>query len=370
MKKLWLSVSAALLMLALFASAGFAQAEPVSITGTVNAISLEDNLVTIQVTEGETVHLYSFAPPEGFDLATLSVGMEVTVNYTFAEDGVTPVVLEIVPVVVEPTPEPTVEPTPEPVSIHGVVIAVDELAGTLTLQVETPEGATEEVVIDLPEGFDFTTVAVGDTVAIEGTRAADGTLTITSVAITPADGEDDGEDGGAYCTTDKVHPVATAIAATYGVTYEEVMEWKCAGFGFGNIMLALQTGKVTELLPADILQMKQEQGGWGVLWHSLGIVKNPKHAQPPDDGEPTAEPTEEPVEGEPTEEPVVADGKQDKGEKDQKCNPNNPNKPCDPADDGDGSLLEPGDASPELDQPGAAHGNPHDKKPHPRGKKR
>ena len=47
-----------------------------------------------------------------------------------------------------------------------------------------------------------------------------------------------------------MHPVAAGIAATYNLTdTTDVMTWFCeGGYGFGNIMLALQTA---EMMSAD-----------------------------------------------------------------------------------------------------------------------
>ncbi|HZW04047.1 MAG TPA: hypothetical protein VFF68_08975, partial [Anaerolineaceae bacterium] len=137
------------------------------------------------------------------------------------------------------------------------------------------------------------------------TETPDGTVTPTEEPEAPVCGP-----------TDKQHPVGARIAATYGLEYEMVIGWHCEGYGFGQIMLALQTSALTELPAEDLLQMKTEQGGWGRVWQGLGLIGRAKEAEAPTepvdeeptdvvptDGE-TVEPSETPTleEGEGTEE--------------------------------------------------------------------
>jgi hypothetical protein len=90
------------------------------------------------------------------------------------------------------------------------------------------------------------------------------------------------------------HPVAAGIVSTYGeptgVDYDQVMTWFCVdGYGFGEIMLALETSKFLSnsedwdgefLDPADLLLQKTESGSWGAVWstvrEALDITGRPK----------------------------------------------------------------------------------------------
>jgi hypothetical protein len=99
----------------------------------------------------------------------------------------------------------------------------------------------------------------------------------------------DGEEPNSYCM-DLVylrHPVGERIAERYEVDYKWVMGWFCEkDFGFGEIMLALETSKVmnsdTEelvdlaVLADQYLNDKTELGGWGQVWKSLGFNGRPK----------------------------------------------------------------------------------------------
>lgn len=102
------------------------------------------------------------------------------------------------------------------------------------------------------------------------------------------DEEDDGDtdsDGGRadspLCTGDTVHPVGTSIADTYEVEYSQVMDWFCDGFGFGEIMLALETGKALDEDAGDLLDAKGQGNGWGKIWKEKGLIGNAEDAGPP-----------------------------------------------------------------------------------------
>lgn len=92
------------------------------------------------------------------------------------------------------------------------------------------------------------------------------------------------------CYQGQIHPVGLSLAARYSVPYEDVMGWFCQGFGFGEIMLALQASQNTELTAEDLLLLKLELGGWGEVWKYLAMLE-------PDQPEETATPAPtEPVE--------------------------------------------------------------------------
>lgn len=97
----------------------------------------------------------------------------------------------------------------------------------------------------------------------------------------------DGEDGSAngYCAdlSGRRHPVGERLADRYGVPYSDLMKWFCDDhFGFGEILLALQTSRVisTEETPDQLLQLKSELGGWGQVWKSFGYTGRPKADRP------------------------------------------------------------------------------------------
>ena len=114
------------------------------------------------------------------------------------------------------------------------------------------------------------------------------TLSLTLIlllALVPAALANDEPDGepNAFCADlgDRQHPVGSRIAQGYGVKYETVMEWFCNGhYGFGQIMLALQTSVLTKSDPGYLLERKTQLGGWGLVWQELGFTGRPKADRP------------------------------------------------------------------------------------------
>ena len=176
------------------------------------------------------------------------------------------------------------EEDPTEVEFTGTVMSIDLVAGTFT--VETEEGDTFTVVP--PEDFDLTTLQEGDEVEVEGTLAEDGTVLAISVKIEVADDEDDQDEVddeiNYFCRpeTEEQHPVAVAIAETYGVPEEQVMAWFCEnGFGFGQIMLALQTSQASGGDANELLARRSAGEGWGQIWISMELIGQESDAHPP-----------------------------------------------------------------------------------------
>lgn len=109
---------------------------------------------------------------------------------------------------------------------------------------------------------------------------------ILIMALVPVALAGNGADGetNAFCAdlNGRRHPVGGRIADIYDVDYQEqVMVWFCQEhYGFGEILLALQTSKIASVDPEDILQMKSDLGGWGEVWKELGFTGRPKEGRP------------------------------------------------------------------------------------------
>jgi hypothetical protein len=114
------------------------------------------------------------------------------------------------------------------------------------------------------------------------------TLSLTLIlilALAPAALADDDPNGepNAFCAdlVGRQHPVGNRIAQVYSVEYEDLMDWFCKGnYGFGQILLALQTSQFVEYTPGDLLIMKSEKGGWGLVWQEFGFTGKPKADRP------------------------------------------------------------------------------------------
>ena len=162
----------------------------------------------------------------------------------------------------------------------GVVDEFDPDAGTITLI--TKDGP---LLVFAPEGFDFDSLAEGDTLLAKGNWTEEGfeADSIKEVVGDEEDSEDpdddDGEgnawgEGGVYCNggKDKPHPVAAKIAKDYDVDAEWVMSFACEGHGFGGVMLALQTQQATGDDPEETLDKRKNGTGWGQIWKEAGLV--------------------------------------------------------------------------------------------------
>ena len=133
-------------------------------------------------------------------------------------------------------------------------------------------------------------------------------LSVTPVSAAPVIRDrlqeiDAGEEVNAFCAnSERTHPVGARLAARYDVTYEQVMEWFCEGMGFGQIMLALQTARLTDVEPATLLDRRSGGEGWGEIWQDAGLIGRgrklageeaeggpPPWAGPPDERDPDAE---------------------------------------------------------------------------------
>ncbi len=259
-----LALLVALVMAA--ANVGPARAEEateVQVTGTVVSIDAVSFTFVLQPAEGAAI---TVNVAEGFDFGALAVGDVVEVTGTQNEDGS----LSATSVQVQ-APDDVVDET----EITGTVVSIDE--ATLTIVIQTSEGET--ITVNVPEGFDFTTIAVDDQVEVKGTLEEDGSLTASEVK---PEGEDDSEDktgpsGGYYCQNpDDPHPFGARLAERYGVDYGTLLGWFCDGMGWGQIMLALQTGKISGLDPAALLEERGGGAGWGQIWKDHGLTNKSK----------------------------------------------------------------------------------------------
>jgi len=199
----------------------------------------------------------------------------------------------------------------EDVVIEGTIISIDDLGGTLEIEVLTESGELVLYTVQMPEGFDFTLYSVGDTVDVTSLLSEEGIDLVSD-----PEGES-GEGGGFYCENlDVAHPTASSLAETYGVTYEEVMGWFCGSVasqpesdgegeedgekpqeveeeddlgddseaghkvGFGQIMLALHTAETTGESVDELLARRSAGEGWGQIWNDLA-----DHGEESDDTE-------------------------------------------------------------------------------------
>lgn len=175
------------------------------------------------------------------------------------------------------------------VNINGEVTAID----TNTLTILSNKGET--FVVTVPEGFDTSSIQVGDSVLVKAVAGEDNSWMAQSIKQIGAgssggEGDDDSSEGGkynsAYCADDKQekpHPLAAKLAERYDVDEEWVMKYFCAGHGMGAIMLALKTSEIDGIgvAPDALLAEREDGNGWGLIWQAHGLIGKEKDAHSP-----------------------------------------------------------------------------------------
>jgi hypothetical protein len=147
------------------------------------------------------------------------------------------------------------------------------------------------------------------------------------------------------CAGGSVHPVAASLAASYGVSYEQIMGWFCDGkYGLGEIMHALETGEETGVPAEDLLGLKTELGGWGQVWQGLGLIGRSK-AKP-------AGPPEEKPDGQLPDKPVGPPEDKPAGPPEDKPGGQPPGRPVGPPEEKPGGQPPGRPVGPPEDKPG------------------
>lgn len=89
-----------------------------------------------------------------------------------------------------------------------------------------------------------------------------------------SEAEQDEETNTSACPEEDPQPIAVSISEKFDVSYEKVIDWYCDGYIFEDILLALQTSKMSDVEP-DTLLKEIEAKTWEEIWEDLGIT-NPK----------------------------------------------------------------------------------------------
>lgn len=236
---------------------GVAQ-EPVTIeiTGLVTAVDEDAAALLVDVVMGGSPVTYTVHVPEDFDLSTVAAGDYVTVEGTLVADWtIDATTIEVLAVTATPTATATSTPTP-------TSTPTETSTPTLT---PTPTNTPTPTATPTPTSTPTPTVTATDSIS---------------------DTETLGGKQGFYCRNLAAHhPVGWRIAQTYGVPYEEVMRWFCQNrMGFGQIMLALQTSRVTSDSPDSLIRERVKGKGWGRIWKDRGLMGKGKKRSATGDG--------------------------------------------------------------------------------------
>jgi len=177
--------------------------------------------------------------------------------------------------------------------IKGDVISIDQTEGTISIATEG-----NIIVVHVPLNFNFNDISIGSKVLAKVQQSQDGSVVadwIKEVSkgdddLELEDGEEIEEEEGvggksnsSYCSGEKEndHPFAAAISETYGASVSDVMGYFCNGFGFGEIMLALQTHQMNNEEVSSMLDLRESKHGWGQIWQDMGIIGNADKVKSP-----------------------------------------------------------------------------------------
>lgn len=69
-----------------------------------------------------------------------------------------------------------------------------------------------------------------------------------------------------FCAGGEVHPIAESIAETFGVPYDQLMDYYCQGVSFEDILLALETASESNITVDEVIAAHQQQQTWQQIW--------------------------------------------------------------------------------------------------------
>lgn len=155
------------------------------------------------------------------------------------------------------------------IQVTGTVVSCSDITGIIVIDIDGDAG-DEEVSLQLPEGTSCADYPVGETVTIGGEED------VQEVK------NDFDATRGYYCTdAEATHPMVARLATRYGVSEAKIAGWFCNGFGFGEIMLALQTATRTGATADEYLAERGSGLGWGQIWRLDSLVTSESDALPP-----------------------------------------------------------------------------------------
>ncbi len=180
--------------------------------------------------------------------------------------------------------------------IRGEIIAINQAEETISISTE--DGNI--VVIHVPKRFDFDKVSIGSLVQAK-IQKSQSSLVIADWIKEINQGDDDleteeeeekedknkeefeGKSNSSYCSDKKEseHPFAAAISDTYSTSVSVVMDYFCQGYGFGEVMLALQTNQINNEEVSTMLDLRRSGQGWGQIWQDMKLIGNRDKAKSP-----------------------------------------------------------------------------------------
>ena len=121
-----------------------------------------------------------------------------------------------------------------------------------------------------------------------------------------------GDDLGSYCNGTKStnHPVGDKLANQTGAPYEDIIDWFCQGYGFGNIKLAYGIAAAADVDVSEVFDLFAGGMGWGEISQYYDLKDGDSTYEEEGESEEEGKETEE---GEEVEPPETEGFKQPKG---------------------------------------------------------
>lgn len=91
------------------------------------------------------------------------------------------------------------------------------------------------------------------------------------ITVTP--GEPGSEPG--TCPTETDKKVAAEMANSLGVPVEDILNWRCQNFGYGEIAMAYGISKAANVPVEDVFAMRAAGKGWGEILQFYGLKGHP-----------------------------------------------------------------------------------------------
>jgi len=83
------------------------------------------------------------------------------------------------------------------------------------------------------------------------------------------------------------HPAAEKLAREFGVSGDEIWDWFCKGFGFGEVTLAYHISEQTGVPVAEIFERRARGQGWGSILQSYDLIAHHNYDENNDKPQPS-----------------------------------------------------------------------------------
>jgi len=160
------------------------------------------------------------------------------------------------------------------------MVMIKKTAVIFTLILIAACSAEEISTVEGLKSQDKQQVEQEDILVEEAADQVDESISEAFATETPIQGENNDsfppplETSGPDCYGSEPHEVGQGIAEKFPeITYEQVMVWFCNGAEFEDILVALQTEKITDFPAGEMLYMLADDWTWDEIWQVIGLTE-------------------------------------------------------------------------------------------------